>query len=56
VIDELNPELDSEKLQLSNFCLLDDRETKNIELYMTKLGANREDFYRSDVYRYIIEV
>ena len=56
VIDDRNPELDSEKLQLSNFYLLDDRETMNIELYVTRFGANREDFWRSNAYKYIIEV
>ena len=56
VIEDRDPETESEALQLSNFGLLEDRETKNIELYVTKLGANREDKWRSDAYRYIIEV
>jgi len=56
VIDNRDPKKESEALQLSNFGLLEDRETKDIELYLTKLGANREDQWRSDAYRYIIEV
>ncbi len=56
VIEDRDPETESEALQLSNFGLLEDRETKNIELYLTKLGANKEDKWRSDAYRYIIEV
>ena len=56
VIDDRNPETESDKLQLSNFAFVDDRETGNIELYLTKLGANREDFWRSDAFRYTIEI
>lgn len=56
VVDDRDPAADSEKLQLSNFTLLDDRESGRIELYVTKLGANREDFWRSDAHRYLIEV
>ena len=29
---------ESERVQLSNFCLLQDRETGNIELYLSKVG------------------
>jgi len=56
VIADRDPETDSEQLQLSNFSLLDDRETGRIELYVTKLGANRDDRWRSDAYCYFIEV
>ncbi len=54
VIDDRDPETDSEKLQLSNFGLLENRETGDIELYLTKLGARPEDMWRSDAYRYRI--
>ena len=47
---------DSEKMQLSNFSILDDRETDRLELYVTKLGANRKDFWRSNAYRFLIEM
>jgi len=56
IVEDRDPATESEKLQLSNFTLLDDRETGRIELSMTKLGANRDDFWRSDAYRYCIEV
>ncbi len=56
VIDDRDPKTESEALQLSNFGLLEDRETKRIELYLTKLGAYMEDRWRGDAYRYIIEV
>jgi hypothetical protein len=53
VIDDKGPD-DSPKLQLSNFCLLEDRETHRVELYLTRLGANPEDFWGSDAYRYTL--
>ena len=56
VIDDRDPAVDAEKMQLSNFSLLEDRETKQIELYVPKLGANRDDKWRSDAYRYLIDV
>ncbi|MEM3648077.1 MAG: hypothetical protein QW506_02805 [Thermoproteota archaeon] len=56
LVDDRDPETESEELQLSNFSLLEDRETKSIELYLTKLEAYREDRWRGDAYRYTIEV
>lgn len=56
VMDDRDQKTESESLQLSNFGLLEDRETKIIEFYLTKLGANGEDRWRSDAYRHIIEV
>lgn len=44
---------DAATLQLSNFSLLEDRATGNIEIYVTLLGLNPKDFWRSDVYRYV---
>jgi len=41
-------------LQLSNFHLLDNRVTGNIELYVTLLGLDPDDFWRSNVYRYLV--
>jgi hypothetical protein len=40
-------------VQLSNFCLLEDRESLDIELYMTRIGQDPEHFWGSGVYRYI---
>lgn len=56
VIDDRDPATESDKLQLSNFAALDDRETGRFEVYLTKLGANPDDFWRSDAYRYVIEL
>jgi hypothetical protein len=42
-----------EALQLSNFSLLENRETLDLELYVTLLGLNANDFWGADVYRYV---
>ena len=38
IIDDRDPERDSEHLQLSNFSLVDNRETGDIEIFLTRLG------------------
>jgi hypothetical protein len=38
VIDDRDPERDSEHVQASNFSVLEDRETGNVELYLIRLG------------------
>lgn len=49
-------ERDSDLIQLSNFSILQDRETKVMELYLVKHGQ-RDDFpWQGDCYRYFIEV
>ncbi len=57
VIDARDPEKDSEHLQMTNFGLLEDRETGKIELYMTHLGAKgpEPDTWEADTYRYMID-
>ena len=40
-------------LQLSNFSILEDRETQNIEIYLTRIGENAEHFWQGAVYRYV---
>lgn len=47
-------EADSSKLQLSNFSLLEDRESHNLEIYLTRLGENAADFWGADVYKYTL--
>ncbi len=56
IIDDRNPGLDSEHLQLSNFNLLEDRENQKVELYLTRLGerGGGAKIWDSDTYRYII--
>jgi hypothetical protein len=47
---------DSEKLQLSNFNILQDRETGLIELYLTKLGQREGYTWWADCWRYFIDI
>ena len=57
IIDDRDPEKDSEYLQLSNFGLFEDRETQRVELAMTRLGAegSGDDLWTADTYKYIID-
>ena len=55
VIDDLRPG-DSDKLQLSNFSIFENRETHAIELFLTRLGANPQDFWRANSYRYVLRI
>jgi hypothetical protein len=50
VIDDRVPG-DSPDVALSNFSLLENRETHAIEVYVSRLGANPKDFWGSDAYR-----
>ncbi|MBN1350904.1 exo-alpha-sialidase [candidate division KSB1 bacterium] len=43
---------DPDKLQLSNFCVLEDRETLDFEIYLTRIGQDAESFWRAGVYEY----
>ena len=45
---------DSARLQLSNFSVLENRETHVVELYLTRLGADPDDFWGADAYRYTL--
>ncbi len=47
---------DDAELQLSNFSILQDRETGAIELYLTKLGQRQGAKWHADCWRYFIEV
>ncbi len=42
-----------EQLQLSNFSVLQDRDTGDIEIYVTRLGENARHFWQAPVYRYV---
>lgn len=52
-IDDRQPD-ESERLQLSNFSLLENRETHTLEVYLTRLGADPQDFWGADAYRYTL--
>ncbi len=56
VIDDRNPEQDSEHLQLSNFSLLENRETQEMEVYLTRLGerGGGPDIWTADTYKYTL--
>jgi hypothetical protein len=56
IIDERHPELDSPHLQLSNFGLREDRESRLVELILTRLGerGGRPRIWDADTYRYVI--
>lgn len=47
---------DGEKLQLSNFSILQDRETGLIELYLSKHGQREDSPWQADCWRYLIDV
>jgi hypothetical protein len=47
---------DGSQLQLSNFSLLEDRETHEIELYLTRLGENAKDFWGANAYKYTLHL
>ena len=57
VIDARNSKEDSEHLQLTNFGLLEDRETHVVELYLTRLGAKGPvpNLWEADTYKYLID-
>jgi hypothetical protein len=54
IIDDRDPEKDAESLQLSNFSILENRETLDLEVCLTRLGSYKGDLWRSDAYKYII--
>lgn len=54
VLDDRRPG-EPDRLQLSNFTFIEDRESLNFEIYVTLLGLNPDDFWGSDIYRYVYE-
>lgn len=54
VIDDRDPEQDDELVQFSNFSLLENRETQDMELYMTRLGENKVDYRSANAYKYTL--
>lgn len=52
-IDGRAPE-DSAALQVSNFSLLENRETHELELYLTRLGEDPDDFWGANAYKYTL--
>jgi hypothetical protein len=52
-IDDKRPG-QTDAIQLSNFCILQNRETQAIELYMTLLAEHAGNIWNADCYRYIV--
>ncbi len=55
LIDERR-EGDSDRLQLSNFSLLENREDHSLEIYLTRLGEDPDDFWGADAYKYALRI
>lgn len=55
VIDDRS-QTDSPQLQLSNFSLLENRETKELELFLTRYGERADSIYSANAYRYILRL
>jgi hypothetical protein len=53
VIDDRQP-TDTAALQLSNFSVLENRETKDIELFLTRYGENSDNIYSANAYKYTL--
>ena len=47
---------DGSRIQLSNFALLENRQTHDLEIYLTRLGENTSDFWGSDAYKYTLKL
>ena len=46
---------EGERLQLSNFWIVESEEEKNLEIYLTRLNEDPGDMYRANVYRYTVK-
>jgi hypothetical protein len=53
VVDDRGPG-DGPNVQMSNFSFLEDRETRDLEVYLTRIGEDPDDFWGADVYRYTL--
>jgi len=59
VIDDRDPATDSHEVQLSNFHLLENRTTLDLEIYLTKLGQRSHlppELWTADAYKYVIRL
>ena len=45
---------DSPRVQFSNFSCFEDRQTHAVEVYLTRLGADPDDFWGADAYKYTL--
>lgn len=56
VIDDRDPMNDSPAVQLSNFTVIENRETGAFELYMTRYGERSSHWLHADAFHYTIEL
>lgn len=57
VIDDRDPKKDSKHIQLSNFSLFENRETHDMEIYLTRIGEKGDgrDTWTADTYKYTLK-
>jgi hypothetical protein len=53
VIDDRKPDQPT-AIQFSNFAILEDRETHALNLYVTTLGEDPNNFLSADCYKYVV--
>jgi len=54
LVDDRGPD-EPTRLQLSNFAVIENRETQGIEIYLTRIGEDPDHFWLGNVYRYVFE-
>ena len=47
-------EEDSPRVQLSNFSCFEDRQTQAVEIYITRIGEDADDFWGANAYKYTL--
>lgn len=52
VLVDSRREGDSERLQLSNFSVIENRKTLDIEIYLTRIGEKKDHFWQGAVHKY----
>jgi hypothetical protein len=55
IIDDREPG-DTEGVQFSNFSLLENRETKDFEIYLTRLGEKPDNVFSASAYKYTLKL
>jgi hypothetical protein len=53
IIDDRDPKRDTERVQMSNFSLFENRETHDAEIYLTRLGENKNT-WSADACKYTL--
>ncbi|MDB6056224.1 MAG: hypothetical protein JWO95_68 [Verrucomicrobiales bacterium] len=55
IIDDRAPE-DTAAVQFSNFSLLENRQTRDLEIYLTRLGENAGSNFSANAYKYTLKI